>query len=410
MPTTPVSFRRMTFAALIVFLLIASSWASEKVLHNFGITGADGEQPFGGLILDHKGNLYGTTYSGGGLSMGTVFEMTPNGSGGWTTVVLHNFGQDKDGVHPEAGLVFDADGNLYGTTYAGGSRGFGTVYEMSPDGSGGWAEKVLHNFGSGLDGYEPEAGLILDGSGNLYGTTYNGGSHSFGVVFEMSPKGSGGWDEKVLHNFGAARFDGTNPWASLVFDGTGNLYGTTSAGGSASVGTVFEMTPNGGGRWTETVIHSFGIGDDGNSPEHDSLILDGMGNLYGTTFYGGGFNKGTAYKIGPNGGGGGWTETIIHNFGRSTDGQSPYSGLIFDGSGNLYGTTGFGGSNNKGTVYKISPNGSGGWTETVLHNFGSGSDGNEPIGGVILDGAGNLYGTTYNGGSHTWGTAYEVIP
>jgi uncharacterized repeat protein (TIGR03803 family) len=386
-------------------LLAASGWASETVLHNFGV-GTDGQRPLVAVIFDHAGNLYGTTYAGGNYSLGTVFEMTPNGSGGWTTTVLHSFGSGTDGTHPWARLVFDAAGNLYGTTYQGGSRGFGTVFEMSPDGHGGWTERVLHNFGiSGTDGQNPYAALIFDGSGNLYSTTYNGGSHSFGTVFEMSPNGSGGWTERVLHNFGASSLDGQNPWSGVVFDTSGNLFGT---GGSRAQGTVFEMT-NSGGTWSEKVIHNFGSGYDGEAPERESLISDGMGNFYGTTFYGGGYNKGTAYKIAPNGSGG-WTETILHSFGRGFDGENPYSGLIFDGSGNLYGTTGFGGSNAKGTVYEISPNGSGGWTETILHNFGSGADGNEPIGGVVFDGAGNLYGTTYNGGSHTWGTVYEITP
>ena len=410
MPARTVSSRRMIFASLTVALLATSSWAGEKVLHSFGTIGSDGQQPLAVLIFDQAGNLYGTTYAGGTLGLGTVFEMTPDGSGGWTTTVLHNFGQDTDGAKPWAGLTFDAAGNLYGTTYSGGSRNEGAVFKMSPNGSGGWTERVIHNFGiSGTDGQNPEAGVIFDGAGNLYGTTYNGGSHSFGVVFEMLPNGSGGWTERVLHNFGASSMDGQNLWAGLIFDSSGNLYGTTYAGGSRGQGTVFQMSPNGSGGWTERVIHNFGAAYDGTAPERGSLVRDSAGNLYGITFYGGGFNLGTAYKVSPNGSGG-WTEAIIHSFGRGHDGANPYSGLILDGSGNFYGTTGFGGSNTKGTVFKISPNGSGGWTESILHNFGGTGDGIEPVGGVIRDSAGNLYGTTYNGGSNSWGTGYEITP
>jgi uncharacterized repeat protein (TIGR03803 family) len=342
-----------------------------------------------------------------------VFETSPNGSGGWTTKVLHNFGiADNDGRTPYAGLIFDGSGNLYGTTGLGGTQGRGTVFELSPNGSGGWTERVINNFGiAENDGRVPFAGLIFDGSGNLYGTTAGGGSEDLGTVFEMTPNGSGGWTEKVLHNFGISGNDGHNPYAGLIFDGSGNLYGTTGYGGSEGDGVVFEMTPNGSGGWTEQVIHNFGISDNDGSNPDQGLIFDGSGNLYGTTYYGGSEGEGTVFETSPNGSGG-WTTKVLHNFGISeNDGVGPEASLIFDGAGNLYGTTALGGSEADGTVFEMTPNGSGGWTEFPLHNFGINSnDGQVPVAPLIFDGSGNLYGTTYYGGSQNDGTVFEVVP
>jgi uncharacterized repeat protein (TIGR03803 family) len=407
---------RITFVILTVSLLAANCVATEKVLHNFGISGNDGQRPGAGLIFDSAGNLYGTTVGGGSKGAGTAFETSPNGSGSWTTKVLHNFGISKDeGTNPEAGLIFDGAGNLYGTTFYGGSEGYGTVFELTPNGSGGWTEKVLHNFGND-GGARPQAGLIFDTSGNLYGTTTRGGSADWGTVFELTPNGSGGWTERVLHNFDIA--DGVVPTAPLIFDGSGNLYGTTDYGGSGSgcaqgpgCGTVFEMTPNGSGGWTERVIHNFGIGgDDGQFPSA-GLTLDSAGDLYGTTYAGGSKGDGTVFEMTPNGSGG-WTERAIHNFGiGENDGAEPEAGLIFDSAGYLYGTTYAGGSKGGGTVFELTPNGSGGWTEGVIHNFGIGeNDGVGPEAELIFDGAGNLYGTTFFGGSEGDGTVFEVMP
>lgn len=402
----------ISFVILTIALLATSGMASEKVLHNFGISGADGQYPMTGLVSDGAGNLYGTTYQGGSRGFGTVFETSPNGRGGWTTKVLHNFtvGVD-DGFYPTAGLIFDTAGNLYGTTAQGGSQGHGAVFEMTPNLAGGWTEKVLHNFGIGQnDGQDPSAGLVFDASGNLYGTTVSGGTKGGGTVFEMKPNASGGWTEGPIYSFGNGEHDAQEPSAGVIFDGAGNLYGTTSAGGSEGVGTVFELTPNGMGGWIGTVIHNFGISDnDGQNPKA-GLILDGAGNLYGTTWLGGSESDGTVFEVARNGSS--WTERVIHNFGISdNDGQNPAASLIFDGAGNLYGTTEFGGAEAAGTVFKMTPNGSGGWTETLLHNFDlDTNDGVHPEGAVILNSAGDLYGTTYAGGSQNYGTVFEVVP
>ncbi|MGA2904820.1 MAG: choice-of-anchor tandem repeat GloVer-containing protein, partial [Candidatus Korobacteraceae bacterium] len=318
---------------------------TEKVLHSFNRNGTDGAEPLAGLIRDDHGNLYGTTWGGGAGSncgtggCGTVFELSPTAGRGWTETVLHNFDNNgADGVDSSAGLIFDAGGNLYGTTQLGGTYNNGTVFKVSP-GEGGWTETVLYSFGSVNDGGTPIAGLMLDAVGNLYGTTWGGGTYYYGTAFEVTPTTGGGWTEQVLHNFGNGT-DGRYLSAGLIFDAAGNLYGTTAAGGTYSYGgTAFELTPNGSGNWTEQVLYNF-CPDwpncaDGYYP-YAGLIFDAAGNLYGTTSYGG-TGGGTVFELTPAAGGG-WTETVLLNF-NGTDGAYPYAGLIFDAAGNLYGTT-----------------------------------------------------------------------
>jgi len=286
-----------------------------------------------------------------------------------------------------------------------------------------WHARVLHNF-NGSDGSASQAGLIFDAAGNLYGTTYTGGTYNDGTVFELSPSAGGGWSETVLHSFDPDGSDGLFPQSGLIFDAAGNLYGTTIGGGTYDYGTVFELSPTPGGGWTERVLYSFGNGTDGAYPFYAGVIFDAGGNLYGTTSSGGTYNCqgnggcGTVFKLSPTVGGA-WTETVLYNFGNGTDGYSPWAGLILDAAGNLYGTTAFGGTNNDcinfqyhgcGTVFELSPTAGGGWTETVLHNFGY-TDGAIPIAALIFDAAGNLYGTTEGGGSYTNdGTVFELSP
>jgi uncharacterized repeat protein (TIGR03803 family) len=229
---------------------------------------------------------------------------------------------------------------------------------MPATGGGSWTETVLHNFtGHTTDGFGPVASLIFDGSGNIYGTTSVGGAHSYGTVFELAPIGDGSWTETILHSFEKIDGDGLAPEAGLIFDGSGNIYGTTVGGGAyggpGTGGAVFELTPVAGGGWTETLLHSFGNGADGSGP-FSSLIFDGSGNLYGTTIRGGAYGDGTVFELTPVAGGS-WTETVLHSFGHGKDGSGPASGLIFDGSGNLYGTTGGGGAFGSGTVFEITP-------------------------------------------------------
>src|SRR5271165_1123194 len=411
----------------------------EEVLFNFGASSTDGLVPSGGLVSDANGNLYGTTTYGGAnevapagkmVSAGTVFELSPATGGGWTEKTLYNFGASStDGALPTAGLIFDSNGNLYGTTAGGGKIGMGTVFELVPSTGGTWTEKILWNFGLSItDGEVPEAGLIFDSNGNLYGTTEQGGANTtwaagsggWGTVFELSPAAGGTWTEKVLYAFGyLSQTDGYFPTAGVIFDSKGNLFGTTSDGGSGQDleggGTIFELSPTASGPWTQTVLYSFGGGSPTGYRPEGGLVMDTEGNLYGTANSGGnGFGlDGTLFELSPAPGGG-WTQTVLHSFGAyEADGINPTSTLIFDAKGNLYGTTYSGGANQAGMVFELTPETSGGWTEQALYNFGAaGSDAAHPFACLIFNSAGNLFGTTKYGGTNgsgsTGGTAFEI--
>jgi uncharacterized repeat protein (TIGR03803 family) len=355
-----------------------------------------------------------------------VFELLPQQGGGYAETVLHVFGHGKDGRMPTGRLVMDSAGNLYGTTTEGGDDVLrGTVFKLSPKQGGGYTETVLHSFGG--QGIDPLAGVILDGAGNIYGTTYLGGLFhecnyplGCGTVFKLSPDGKDGWTETSLHQFRGGS-DGAFPVGGLVMDSAGILYGTTSQGGNnnscVGCGTVFRLIPTGGGNYRENVIHSFHRGFDGAEP-HAGLIIDSTGTLYGTTSRGGIYDNcfpgggcGTVFRIRPNHSG--WSVKVLHAFGDfdKRDGSVPYGELITDSAGNLYGTTSFGGNEEAegGIVFKLSPNQGDGYTETVLHNFGNEGDGKAPHAGLVMDSAGNLYGTTYWGGKNRWGTAFKIV-
>lgn len=342
----------------------------EQVLHSFTENGTDGYEPLSGVIRDSAGNLYGTTHYGGpGLcnqnqfaeTCGTVFELKPNSGGGWTEEILHNFDNPGDGFGPVGGLILDASGNLYGTTSSGGAYSYyGTVFELSPQPDGSWMETILHSFNfNNVDGWNPGSGLIFDAQGNLYGTTYAGGANDAGTVYELTPTAGGAWTEQMLHSFADDGHDGYNPDAGLVFDAAGNLYGATIFGGptrSSGVGTIFELSPQGDGSWTETIIHNFNNGNEAGGGEPiGSLMIDALGNLYGTASAGGSHKGGTVFELSPKAGGG-WTDKLLHNFSENgKDGYAPEAGLVFDSSGNLYGTTEAGGAANGGTVFEITP-------------------------------------------------------
>jgi uncharacterized repeat protein (TIGR03803 family) len=368
----------------------------ETVLYNF-TGGSDGGWPGAGLVSDGAGNFYGMTYPTG-VGNGTVFEVSPNGSGGWNHTVIHNFTCGADGGWPTFNsLVFDSAGNLYGTT-PGCIGGWGDVFKLSPVGTT-WNESVLYSFTGSPDGATPNSGLIMDPAGNLYGTTVYGGTFGtylggFGTVFELSPSG-GGWTERVIYNVPACCMS----YAGLTMDSAGNIFGATSL-------MVFELSPNGDGGWNPTVIHSF---HPGGPYASGTPVLDKAGNLYGTTFdqYTGG---GAVYKL-THGTNRTWTETILHSFGSGKDGSGPWAGLTFDAAGNIYGTTAFGGYYGKGTVFELAVQiGTGGYKEKVLWSF-NGPDGATPYNSVpILDSAGNVYGTTVEGGSQDNGVVFEVTP
>jgi len=303
---------------------------------------------------------------------------------------------------PRNGLIADSAGNLYGTTSGGGASYKGVVFKLAPDGT----ETVLHSFpGFPSDGNSPYAGLIADSAGNLYGTTLSRDSVSHaGVVFKLAPNGTAGWTETVLHSFTGFPTDGALPYAGLIADSAGNLYGATTGGGASGQGVVFKLAPDG----TETVLHAFTGGSDGAYPGVGPLIADSAGNLYGTTTGGGGgpgaSGQGVVFKLSPDG-----TETVLHSFTLGSGGGGPLAGLIADSAGNLYGTTQVGGASGQGVVFKLAPNGTGGWTESVLYSFTGGSDGGQPFyGSLIADGAGNLYGTTVGGGASGAGVVFKL--
>lgn len=386
---------------------------TETVLYNFNSSAQSSTFPIAGLIFDTAGNLYGTASGGGAYGSGTVFELIPKAGGGWTEKNLHNFGVNRvDGYDPYASLIFDAAGNLYGTTHGGGAYTIGTVFELSPS-PGGWTEKILYNFNNNGNAGS-DAPLTLDAAGNLYGVSLQGGVNTYGFVFELSPTTGAGWTETLLHSFGNGA-DGQYPVGGLIFDASGNLYGTTSQGGNYNQGTVFELSPKAGGGWTEKVLHHFNPnntnGSDGSIP-YGLLVFDPGGNLFGTTYQGGDFGYGTVFELMPAANGP-WTEKILHHFsGPPLDGAFPYAGLIFDGIGNLYGTAVNGGpSKNCGTVFELSPTAGGSWTEMMLHEFNVYSkDGCGPTGGLVFDPSGNLFGTTSVGGTHGYGTVFELAP
>lgn len=389
--------------------LTVNLWAaSETILHNFGRTG-DGTVPLATLIADTNGNFYGTTFDGGSRNAGIVFKTSPNGSGGWTTTVLHNFGAGTDGVGPCASLTMDSSGNLYGTTLDGGGHNAGTIFETSPNGSGGWTTRVLHNFGeTDTDGMQPYAGLVMDGSGNLYGTTFFGGSNAVGTVFELTPDGNGSWTEKIIHDFKNSSTDGFGPSSNLIFH-SGQLYGTTAYGGPNNSGTVFYVSPCGTCKsgWAENLRWSFNLNGPDGAVSVSTVTIDDSRNIYGTVNRGGANGGGTVFELSPVNGQ--WTETILRSLGNGTDAAIPLAGVLLI-DGNVYGTTASGGANNQGTVFELTPSSGGHWIQNILHSFGGGNDGIAPYAGLISDSQGNLYCTTSAGGSHSQGTALEVMP
>jgi uncharacterized repeat protein (TIGR03803 family) len=386
--------------------------AQEKVLYSFNSDGVYGLNPHTSLIFDAAGNIYGTTFAGGSGTCssngqggcGTVFELSPNGHGGWNEKSLYTFPESGlNGSGPSAGLLLDSSGNLFGTTSSGGAKNYGTVFELQL-GSDGWIEKVLHSFdNNGADGTEPYAPLVFDTAGNLYGTTRSGGVFSSGTIFEMKPSAGGTWVEKVLHGFGAGT-DGGIPESGLIFDNAGSLYGTTFYGGVYAHGAAFKLSQGRDG-WSESVLYSFGNGTDASDPAA-SLIFDQSGNLYGATNGGGPLGDGTVFELSPAASGE-WTETILFNFIVKETGYQP-DGIVMDSAGNLYGTTSLGAQYNSGTVFRLTRAAKGGWTGNLLHTFGSGTDGAVPAAGPVIDFTGHLYGTTAGGGTYGEGAVFEL--
>ena len=415
-------------AAVFVFLIMPAfvfAAAKEKILLNFN--GTDGGGSEAGLIFDQAGNLYGTAGGGGSYGDGTVFELSPGGNGQWTVTVLHSFDDNgSDGSQPLAPVVFDKSGNLYGTTSLGGifgGFGWGTVFELSPGANGQWTETVLHSFNdNGLDGAAPYAGVVLDAAGNLYGATVSGGNatacgdEGCGTIYELTPGANGQWTEKILYNFNGK--DGANPYAALIFDNSGNLYGTTvNAAFGDGRGTVFELTPGSDGKWTHRVLYTFGSYPDGRGP-FAGVVFGAKGTLFTSTSGGGANEYGAVVEL-MRGSHGKWKDKVLHSFNNNgVDGTFPTATPILDHAGNLYGTTFMGGSagctgqfGRCGIVFKLRPGAKSKWTETGLHRFlPNGVDGLGPHDSLVFDQKGNLYGTTEAGGMYDAGEIFEIVP
>ena len=406
---------------LLVLLLPSGAWATarEKVIYSF-TGGSDGSSPIGILTLDKKGNLYGAASRGGSSQNGVVFELTPGPGGQWTETVLYTF-SGTDGALPFGGVIFDKAGNLYGVTRGGGNNacfsGCGTVFELTPGANGQWTETVLYAFTGGSDGGAPDTKLIFDEAGNLYGTTNGGGDASCGcgTVFELTPGLSGLWTETVLHAFKGGT-DGASPvFAGLTFVGD-NLYGTTAVGGQYGIGTIFELAPAKDGAWRETILHAFKGGSDGYAPAAGLALFEGK--LYGTTYAGGALSCGsvngcgTVFQLKQNARGK-WAKTVIHKF-HGSDGIETLATPVLDKAGHLYATTFEGGSGPCsvcGTAFELTPTANGPWHETVLHDFGSRiNDAGTPVGGLIINKAGHFFGTTEGGGTNGVGAVYEITP
>jgi uncharacterized repeat protein (TIGR03803 family) len=407
---------------LMLAVLLASPMAAQtfSALHTF--SGPDGAVPKDGLTIDNVGRLYGATSTGGLAGFdcppegcGVVFRLAPQGSG-WIETPLWDFHGPDDGSVPLGTPVFGPNNLLYGTTSTGGSNscggaGCGTVYSLRPGPTACtsalcyWSESVLYSF-TGTNGANPVGHVVFDDAGNMYGVTSSGN----GGVYQLTPGGV----YSQLYAFNGP--DGKTPQSGVIFDRAGNLYGTTQSGGANFCGAVYELSPNGSG-WTESVLYSFQCAADGHDPI-GGLIFDGNGNLYGTTNFGGASNGGTVFELTPSGGGN-WTFNLIYSLVYTGTFDWPLYGptgsLTMDSAGNLYGTAILDGTFASGSVFKLTPS-NGGWTYTSLHDFSNGGDGGDPYGSVTLDSNGNLYGTASQGPfggacqGNGCGTVWEITP
>lgn len=405
-------------AALTVLAAITGQAQTYTILHNF-TAGNDGATPKAGLTMDRGGNLYGTTSTGGDMGgtchnlsgCGTVFKLAHSGSG-WTLDPLYVFTGQSDGSTPSSRVSFGPDGALYGTALYEGDQSCGNcgvVYKLNPPSTFcrtvlcSWQETPIFSFHDyQMQGMNPSGDLVFDQQGNIYGTAVEGGNPCYvcGVIFELTRSG-GSWSETVLYNFPGTTL--ANPQSGVIFDASGNLYGTAGCRDNCYSGGAFELTPSGGG-WTEKNLYEFDYSYPGDAVP-GGLVMDPMGHLYGGTIWGGQSNFGTVYELSslPNGS---WNLSTLYTFTQSSGG--PYANLTMDSAGNLYGTAHGDGAHSRGSVFKLTPS-SDGWIYTDLHDF-DGTDGSNPISSVLIDATGNLYGTTTAGGQYGYGVVWQIAP
>ena len=397
----------LLFVLVLALSLTMATAASTDVI--FSCEEDEGEYADTDLETDGAGNIYGTTVLGGDFGSGTVFKLrhTPTG---WVHKVLYSFTSGVDGGEPYKGVTLDREGNLYGTAVTGGSGscegGCGVVYKLTNSG-GTWTQTVIHAFTGGEDGSGPGARVTLDRDGNVYGMAPTGGKYGFGTIYRTHQEHNGDWRFKVIHAFTGGADGATGSAGRMVFR-RGDLYGAATAGGTYGSGVVFKLTPTGRGKWDFRTIYSFRGQPDGSFP-YGALLFDSLGNIYGTTYYGGANGIGTVYQLSPRDAISEWNESVLYSFQEGTDGNSPISNLVADTIGNLYGTTSEGGLGS-GVIFKLSPSGSGQWTETVVHSFQGPPDGAFSYNGMVVDRFGNFYGATVHGGDNDDGAVYKFTP
>ena len=396
----------LVLTAVIAFTATAWAASTTKLIYSFGGS-ADGEYTDTELVTDSAGNLYGTSVQGGIFGGGTVFQVSPSG----VHTVLYDFTGGADGGEPYKGVTLDAQGNLYGTAVTGGGGscegGCGVVFKLTNTG-GTWTQTVVHTFTGGSDGSGPGSPVAIDKHGNIWGTTPTGGANGVGVVYQLTPDGTGGWKAHVIHAFTGGN-DGSGGSASrFLIDASGNLYNVCTVGGAYGFGIVYELSPN-QGKWKFTTLYAFKDQPDGASP-YGGVISDAAGNLYGTTYYAGVYDLGTVYKLTHNNGK--WTESVLYSFKGGLDGASPISSLVADASGNLYGTTSDGGAASCvcGVIFKVSRAATGKWTETVPYRFLGTPNPGFAYNGMVRNSDGNLYGATVHGGNGNDGAIYKFTP
>lgn len=397
------------FVALVALSLCVGSVKASTTEVIYSFAGEDdGEYIDSDVATDAAGNLYGTSVLGGDFGGGTVWQLSPVGDG-WVHTVLYSFTGGADGGEPYKGVTLDAAGNLYGTAVTGGSGscegGCGVAYKLTKSGAT-WIQSVIHAFTGGNDGSGPGARVALDKRGNVYGMTPTGGANGLGVIYELHPKANGDWALRVIHTFTGGS-DGSSGSAGKMLLRGGHIYGAVTAGGTNGSGTIFELTPTRVGEWDFKILYSFQGAPDGSFP-YGALLFDAAGNLYGTTYYGGTNGLGAVYELSPSDVGE-WNETLLYSFKAGSDGNSSISNLVSDAAGNLYGTTSEGGLGS-GTIFKLTPGQNGTWTESIPHSFQGSPDGAFPYAGMVGGGAGTFYGATVHGGDDGEGSIYKFTP
>jgi uncharacterized repeat protein (TIGR03803 family) len=400
-----IRFKNVAPLFVIALSLVTATATTTDVIFSFDED--DGEYADTDLETDSAGNIYGTTVLGGDHGSGTVFQLSPTPSG-WVQSVLYSFTGGTDGGEPYKGVSIDQHGNLFGTAVTGGSGGCeggcGVVYKLTNSG-GTWTQTVIHAFTGGDDGSGPGARVTVDRSGNVFGMTPTGGTYGLGTVYKLQPNG-GTWDFQVIHTFTGGA-DGSSGSAGRMLLSHGSLYGAATTGGLYGAGVIFELTPTPVGEWDLRTLYSFHGQPDGSFP-YGALLRAASGKWYGTTYYGGRNGIGAVYELAPRPTGE-WRERVIYSFQNGSDGNSPISNLVSDAAGNLYGTTSEGGLGS-GTIFKLTPGGGGQWTESVVHAFEGPPDGGFSYNGMVVDPFGNFYGATVHGGIADDGSIYQFTP